>query len=248
MEKKTVRCTFYGLHSAYDADLRDRMSDAIQEVVEKNDSVEFLIYSQSATNQLFMLEIGKIKEQYPEKIIKILKVVDPEDYPGGTENLSRFYETLRGIENLPANSYDGIAVAAEYTGKADKESPSYMMLRVHSIQRWIFSQCDIIFTYDYVAFADTESQEIAKLKRNEKKGVISLASETTKKKIMELAEGLDETRYDILKRVWEGASYAQIGIKYGISGTAVKHKANKASREIREILRREILRASQEKM
>ena len=63
-----------------------------------------------------------------------------------------------------------------------------------------------------------------------------------------LAKGLDEKRYDILKRVWEGASYSQIGIRYGISGTAVKHKANKASREIREILRREILRASQEKM
>ena len=248
MEKKKVRCTFYGLHSSYDADLRDRMSDAIRGVVETNDSIDFLIYSQSATNQLFMLEIGKIKEKYPEKNIKILKVVDPEDYPEGIEKISRFYETLRGIENLPSNTYDGIAVAAEYTGKADKESPSYMMLRVHSIQRWIFSQCDFVFTYDYVAFADTESQEIAKLKRNEKKRIISLASETTEKRIMMLAKGLDEKRYDILKRVWEGASYSQIGIRYGISGTAVKHKANKASREIREILRREILRASQEKM
>ena len=248
MEKKTVRCTYYGLHSQYDADLRDRMREAIRGVVEENDSIEFLIYSQATTNQLFMLEIGKIKEKYPEKCIKILKVVDPEDYPGGTEKLSSFYETPGSIENLPSNTYDGIAVAAEYTGKADKESPSYMMLRVHSIQRWIFSQCDVIFTYDYVAFADTESQEIAKLKKNDKKRIISLASESTEKKIMELAKGLDEKRYDILKRVWEGASYAQIGIKYGISGTAVKHKASKASREIREALRREILRASKEKM
>ena len=248
MESKEVKCTFYGLRSQYDSDLRDRMREAIQGVVEENDSIEFLVFTQATTHQLFMLEVGKLKAKYPDKSIRILKVIDPEDYPEGVEKLRSFYESIGSLNNIPDTTFDGITFASEYTGKADKESPSYMMLRVHSIQRWIFSQCDLIFTYDYLAFADTESHEIAKLSRNKKKTVISLASEKTEKRIMELAQGLDEKQRDILNRVWAGASYAQIGIKYGVSGTAIKHAANRASREIRETLRRENLRAFQEKM
>ena len=43
MEKKTVRCTFYGLRSIYDVDLRDQMHDAVKKVVEEHESIEFLI-------------------------------------------------------------------------------------------------------------------------------------------------------------------------------------------------------------
>ena len=124
MESKAVKCTFYGLRSQYDSDLRDRMREAIQGVVEENDSIEFLVFTQATTLQLFMLEVCKLKAKFPDKSIRILKVIDPEDYPEGVEKLRSFYESIGSLNNIPDTTFDGITVASEYTGKADKESPS----------------------------------------------------------------------------------------------------------------------------
>lgn len=245
MEKKTVRCTYYGLRSVYDVDLKERMHEAIKKVVEENESIEFLVYLKDNAYLMFLSEAMQFRTAYPEKKIKLIKVVAPDDdHPSNENSMKRISFLNRFDSDLPLSIFDGLVVTDEYRGKAKKDSPGYMMLRVHSIQRWIFAQCNVIFTYDYDVFADSESFEIDILEKNKEKTLIPLASEQTKNRIMELAEGLDEKRRDIMKRLWEGASYAQIGIKYGVTGTAIKNTAHKASREIRESLRRDYLRAS----
>lgn len=245
MEKKTVRCTFYGLRSIYDADLREKMHEAMRAVVEENESVEFLIYLKDTTHLMFLAEAMKLRTAYPEKEIKVIKVASPDDERPASENTMKRLAFLNRYDpDLPLGIFDGLLIAAEYSGKAKKDSPGYMMLRVHSLQRWVFAQCDTVFTYDYSVFADSESFEIDMLKKNKDKTVIELSSERTEERIIELAEGLDEKRRDILRRLWDGASYAQIGIKYGVTGTAIKNTAHKASREIRESLRRDYLRAT----
>ena len=245
MEKKKVRCTFYGLRSVYDADLRERMHEATKTVVEENESIEFLIYLKDGVNLMFLAEAMQLRTAYPEKEIKIVKVAAPDDEHPVNENTMRRLGFLNRYDpDLPLAIFDGLVIADEYSGKAKKDSPGYMMHRVHSIQRWIFTQCDIIFAYDYAAFADSESFELDMLRKNKDKTVIELGSKRTEERIIELAEGLDDKRRDILKRLWDGASYAQIAIKYGVTGTAIKNTASKASREIRESLRRDYLRAS----
>ena len=245
MEKKKVRCTFYGLRSIYDADLRERMHEATKKVVEENESIEFLVYLKDGANLMFLAEAMQFRTAYPEKEIKIVKVAAPDDEHEVNENTMKRLSFLNRYDpDLPLSLFDGFVIADEYSGKAKKDNPGYMMHRVHSIQRWIFAQCDIIFTYDYAAFADSESFEIDMLRKNKDKTVIELGSKRTEERIIELAEGLDEKRKDILKRLWEGASYAQIAIKYGVTGTAIKNTASKASREIRESLRRDYLRAT----
>lgn len=244
MEKKRVRCTFYGLRSIYDADLKERMHEAIKKVVEENESLEFLVYLKDTTHLMFLSEAMKFRTAYPEKQIRITKVGAPDDEHEVNENTMKRLSFLNRYDpDLPLVIFDGLVIADEYSGKAKKDTPGYMMHRVHSIQRWIFAQCDIIFAYDYAAFAGSESFELDMLRKNKDKTVIDLGSKSTEERIIELAEGLDEKRKDILKRLWEGASYAQIAIKYGVSGTAIKNTASKASREIRESLRRDYLRA-----
>ena len=245
MEKKTVRCTFYGLRSIYDVDLRDQMHDAIKKVVEEHESIEFLIYLKDSVNLMFLTEAMLFRTSHPEKNIKLIKVGAPDDeHPVNENTMKRLSFLNRYDPDLPLGLFDGLVIADEYSGKAKKDNPGYMMHRVHSIQRWIFAQCDIIFAYDYAAFADSENFELDMLRRNKDKTVIELGSKQTEERIIELAEGLDEKRRDILKRLWEGASYAQIAIKYGVTGTAIKKTASKASREIRESLRRDYLRAT----
>ena len=245
MEKKKVRCTFYGLRSIYDADLRERMHEATKKVVEENESIEFLVYLKDGANLMFLAEVMQFRTAYPEKEIKIVKVAAPDDEHEVNENTMKRLSFLNRYDpDLPLSLFDGFVIADEYSGKAKKDNPGYMMHRVHSIQRWIFAQCDIIFAYDYAAFADSENFELDMLRRNKDKTVIELGSKQTEERIIELAEGLDEKRRDILKRLWEGASYAQIAIKYGVTGTAIKNTASKASREIRESLRRDYLRAT----
>ena len=245
MEKKTVRCTFYGLRSIYDVDLRDQMHDAVKKVVEEHESIEFLIYLKDSVNLMFLTEAMLFRTSYPEKNIKVIKVGAPDDeHPVNENTMKRLSFLNRYDPDLPLGLFDGLVIADEYSGKAKKDNPGYMMHRVHSIQRWIFAQCDIIFAYDYAAFADSENFELDMLRRNKDKTVIELGSKQTEERIIELAEGLDEKRRDILKRLWEGASYAQIAIKYGVTGTAIKKTASKASREIRESLRRDYLRAT----
>ena len=245
MEKKKVRCTFYGLRSIYDADLQERMHEAIKKVVEENESLEFLVYLKDTTHLMFLAEAMQLRTAYPEKQIGITKVGAPDDEHEANENtMNRLSFLNRYDPDLPLSIFDGLIIADEYSGKAKKDTPGYMMHRVHSIQRWIFAQCDIIFAYDYAAFADSETFELDMLRKNKEKTVIDLGSKRTEERIIELAEGLDEKRRDIMKRLWEGASYAQIAIKYGVSGTAIKNTASKASREIRESLRRDYLRTT----
>lgn len=245
MEKKKVRCTFYGLRSVYDADLGERMHEAAKKVVEENESIEFLVYLKDGANLMFLAEAMQFRTAYPEKEIKIVKVAAPDDEHEVNENTMKRLNFLNRYDpDLPLSLFDGLVIADEYSGKAKKDNPGYMMHRVHSIQRWIFAQCDIIFAYDYAAFADSENFELDMLRRNKDKTVIELGSKQTEERIIELAEGLDEKRRDILKCLWEGASYAQIAIKYGVTGTAIKNTASKASREIRESLRRDYLRAT----
>lgn len=247
MEKKTVRCTFYGLRSIYDVDLRDQMHDAVKKVVEEHESIEFLIYLKDSVNLMFLTEAMLFRTSHPEKNIKLIKVGAPDDeHPVNENTMKRLSFLNRYDPDLPLGLFDGLVIADEYSGKAKKDNPGYMMHRVHSIQRWVFAQCDTIFTYDYAAFADSESFEIDMLRKNKDKTVIELGSKRTEERIIELAEGLDEKRKDILKRLWEGASYAQIAIKYGVTGTAIKNTASKASREIRESLRRDYLRATRQ--
>lgn len=226
MEKKTVRCTFYGLRSIYDVDLRDQMHDAIKKVVEENESIEFLIYLKDSVNLMFLTEAMLFRTSHPEKNIKVIKVGAPDDeHPVNENTMKRLSFLNRYDPDLPLGLFDGLVIADEYSGKAKKDNPGYMMHRVHSIQRWVFAQCDTIFTYDYAAFADSESFEIDILRKNKDKTVIELGSKRTEERIIELAEGLDEKRKDILKRLWEGASYAQIAIKYnyGVSAEIYNH-------------------------
>ena len=55
MEKKTVRCTFYGLRSIYDVDLRDQMHDAVKKVVEEQDMVIVMLISSLVEVELSVL-------------------------------------------------------------------------------------------------------------------------------------------------------------------------------------------------
>lgn len=244
MENKVVRCTFYGHRSVYDADLRMRMHREIERVIEENDSLEFLFYLKDATYLMFLSEIMLLKAAHPEKEIRLIKVISPEEDPTTDIAIKRLYFVNRYDSELPLSIFDGLNVAGAYKGKAKKDSPGYMMLRFHSIERWIFAQCDVIFTYCYPAFAESESFEIELLEKKDKKKVIPLTSEKTTNRIIELANGLDERNRDFLTKLWKGESYAQIGIKYGITGGAVKGAASRASRQIREGLRRDYLKAT----
>lgn len=247
MDKKAAKCTFYGLKTPYDHDLRERMRTALDAVAKEHDSLEFLFYLKDTTYLIFLSEVMRLKAKYPNKDIVLTKVAEINEEMGTTENTAGIYYTNRYNQDFPLSIFDRIRYADEYTGKSKSGDPGYIMHKFHSVQNWIFEQSDIVFSYMYSLLDESENTELQKLEK--RKMVIQLGSDRTIQRIMELSdELLDDRKKEIMRRLSEGATAAQIGIKMGVTGSAIRQHSHKASRIIKEGLRKDYLRAQKSEM
>ena len=240
--KKTIKCTYYGMREVIDIDFRQKAKTEIEKVVREYDSIEFLFYICADTYYLFLMEVLAAKSKYPEKEILIKRVLGINDEDGSEENTMGIYLKARFNESVPHSMFDDVIYAPRYTGKA-LENQSAFIRRFQFIQNWLLDQCDYIFSYEYPELFSTEA---INLKRLYKKGknILPLISDETSSLILEYIYELEGRERLVLEELMAGKTMAEIAREFKVSNSAIDGSVTKATRRIRERLRRNYIKRS----
>ena len=141
-----MKCSFCGMPVIINDNLEEKLTEALDDVVSDEDSVEFFIFKANDNKflQLCVKTLSALKKRFPQKVITITAVIKN----GGVLGDFWFEEDMTGKKKLIA---DAIACPENICGADTDEK----------IWKWIFSQCRIIFKYSYEKL-EWEDEELIK--------------------------------------------------------------------------------------
>lgn len=216
-------CTFLGHRGAYDHDIYQRLLNAVQQVVSKNDEVEFLIGARGTFYELSLLAAFHIKQHFPKKKITVTVVVIPEEREKVITALKE------GGTGIPPYIIDRVISPPPFP--APKNERNFTLVQ-DRLMRWMINQSTHLIAYQYLVFMETEKRQLL-YARKQGIRVIDITSEETAEAIMEKLNQLSEQHRIIIHKLLEGETLAAIGRRFGISSNAIHQKSHYASRILR---------------
>lgn len=147
-------CTFAGHREVYQANIANRLDEAIEQIIKTDDSVRFLVGGMGDFDGMCSSAVRRAKKKYPAKQIS-LELVLPYLTQELNENKS-YYET----------SYDDIIVPIELAGVHYKSA-------ITKRNRWMVEKSNYLIAFVYRDFGGA----FTTLRYAEKKGlqIINLA-------------------------------------------------------------------------
>lgn len=227
------KCYFLGLDEIYDLDLMGRINEELEQIVQKEDQIEFWFFSVVHPFEFscFYLAIS-MRSKYPDKDIKIVKVYDPVK----SDNPDSWYETAYNT-HFPWILPDRIDLVPVMDDGFSR-IPTQFIQQMNKVERWIIRQMDVVIAYNYPRLENSVSSMIKHARVSSHADVISISFEETEKIIQKHIDAMpDERTSTIFKLRQNGVSNKEIGKALGISSTRVSQLTEKATREIRRTLK-----------
>ena len=200
-------CSFlaHSLH-AYDRDIRQRLVDAAEKVVQENDEVDFLLLLTPACSfsGLFLRVSLEMKTLYPSKVTITILLDDQEQY-----------ERFKLQKHVPHCMVDRVVMVPDSVSQ-----PS----------RWMIQQSTYLISYLYERFYRSENWDFYYAKKQTGLRVIDITSEKTAQMIEDAIHTLPEREQLIFQKLEEGCTLKEIGCLLGLVGSErVRQIRTKAS-------------------
>ena len=231
------RFTFYGMREIVDVEFADKAREAIRQLIEENDRLEFWFHITGKSYYRVLMEVIALRTCYPQKSISIVNVLENDPEIGNKDNPMGIYYRNRFGPKIPLSLFDRVVVAP-FFDCGDSSKPGANMRRFHHTQNWIVEQCDVLISYEYPELFSSESTF---LKRYSGKVdmVVSLISEETSAKIVKYISELPEKEKNIMESLLAGKKMSEIAKESKVTKSAIDGKAERAARRIRELIKRD---------
>lgn len=217
-------CSFIGHREVYDADILNRLQAAVNQIVEENDSVEFMIYYQDVFFYCCLLASLRAKS-HSRKDIKISLVVSKFQYNAIVSQEGDFYVPFCMLDKVYVHD-------KEESNRVDVHGVQYLHFRL------TLKKATHIISYLYGNFYSTEIgiYNLSRVGPNVK--IIPVTSEETNRVIAEYAGRLLDREQIALQKWIEKVNLYEIGLLLGLSRERVRQLLVKSSRAIRKQLQR----------
>lgn len=147
-------CTFAGHREVYQANISDKLDEAISKIVDSNDSFRFLVGGMDDFDRMCSSAVHRAKRKYPDKQISLELV------------LPYLTKELNENKNYYESSYDDVIIPIELAGTHYKSA-------ITKRNRWVVDKSDWLIAFVYRDFGGAYTT----LRYAEKKGlqIINLA-------------------------------------------------------------------------
>ena len=192
-------------------------------------------------NDQVMETVLKIRNEYPEKELKVIDVIDPLNTESNTFNAEEEEED----DNFPKGSVDEFVMAPMFDGRAERNE-NYFIAHARKIEAWIWTQCDCMLAYYYPNLPDRSyslAQRGRKLKNLE---VIEINHEVTKELIEKRIQALRPEEKYLIENKRTGLPYKTIAAKLNISEQRISQKTRKLIYKIEHQIQRDLIKMKKE--
>ena len=237
------KCYFLGIDEIFDNDLMDHLADECEKVILSDNQIEFwFLYGYSLSFGGLCLDlVTHLRSKFPEKNIKIVRVIDP--IKGGSSPV--LYD--EAYDNKFPLCLSDRYVFSPLMNESGTNSEKFFAQRANKVERWILRQMDVVFAYFYSNLFDSVLSQIKYAQLNCPAEVVHIKFDDTENYIEELIDTLlDERSKKILFLLKQDLTHREIGKAISVSGSRVNQIANKSLRKIKHELRKRITRTSRE--
>ena len=205
----------YDKEGIYDVDIQDRLRAAVDRVVNKNNTVEFLMYQRGPFFDRCLLAVLEAKTRYPGKVT-VSVVVDGEtkighDYPPCI---------VDKMVPLPLALPVGNNVAQSYK----------------SAVRFLIQQSTHLISCLYEPLLDTENLLLYSARRKKDLEIIDISNEQTVEAILEFATQLPDKEQLVFQKLNGGCTLKEAGALLGVGPERVRQIKVAAFHKLRKAL------------
>lgn len=215
-------CSFIGHENVYDLDMDSRIHAVVDRLVTEHKAVDFLIYPKGVFSYIFLLEVLKIRTQYPQKVTIIF--VSEYSSPENMRSYERSY------------FYISDKIVAPNIPESKKNDPT---LEHKKMLQWIIQSSTHIISYFYDTLHDTNNLSV----HGEKTLEISLTTRETKAAILEASSLMNENEQLIFQKVNDGCTLKEAGNVIAVGRERARQILQHGCRTIREEMKRRYSRA-----
>lgn len=213
-------CSFLSHESIYDADIEDRLQAAADQVVNENESVEFLLNNKGRIFYDCLLAALRAKARRPQAVTITIT------YHG--------YRTTDGEDTILSQIADKILTF----NPEIKQNNSNDLFQTEMWQ-WIIHQSTHLITCLYDKLCEPENQVLDYAKARDESGaltIINIASPETEQVIVDSIQLLSNQEQTVLHNVIEGNTLKEagkmLGIRLGQTRQILEHGCRKIKRQL----------------
>lgn len=215
-------CSFIGHTDVYDADIEYRLQRAVEDVVSRNETVDFWLYPHGEFSDYCLLAVWRAKKHCPERV-KICLIADEERY-------RNFMRQEPGC--IPACMVDNVTLYPIDYIKARNVTIPY-----NRLLRFIVEKSSYVISCVYEGLHETERNILHFAQRKRDLEIIPVISTETEQKIVEYERELNEKELFALHKMNEGLSLQAVGAIFEVSYERTRQILGKACCKIRKKLK-----------
>lgn len=217
-------CSFLGHETVYDMNIYGNLLNAIEEIVQEADEVDFWFYGLGValdSKKSFMSKcsdaVYEIKTRYPEKTIQHTQIV----WEFLTENAKAALH--RHVSDIPTCFVDRV-IAPSFPEPEFSDDISNV---TNKIQRWIIQQSNHIISYVYTGFFDPINKHYNYAKKS-KALIHDVTDSATAAQIYNSYDILDKFECQVVKGQSNGQSLKDLAKQLDIKQSDIKYYTDKA--------------------
>lgn len=220
-----ITCTFIG-SKQYDFNLYDKIQEAVENLISKDNEIEFLFYRKTLKfYQFCFLAVLKSKYQFPNKKITLTLITDDIEE-----------EKLLEINSLglPTWAFDKFTPIL-----LSKKSQDWPICLWNRIERKMVQKSNFVIAYCYPQLHDVE-YSLYKYALNQKQVIVSnLIEKKTTNFISESIKTLPYNDRNILEQIDAGCTYAALARGSNVSISAIKQIDSHGRQRLRNRIKRQ---------
>ena len=182
-------------------------------------------------NDQVMETVLKIRNEYPEKELKVIDVIDPLNTESNTFNAEEEEED----DNFPKGSVDEFVMAPMFDGRAERK-----------IEAWIWTQCDCMLAYYYPNLPDRSYSLAQRGKKLKNLEVMEISHDVTKEMIENRIQALRPEEKALIENKRAGLPYKTIASELNISEQRVVQKTKRVIYKIQHQVARDLKKIDNE--